>query len=1612
MSSRKPSSRRLLAALSLFGFSLAAGVLAWAAAGPAPRPTPPPYSRVEAARNPITLQLQADEGQVYGWISGTRDHTGRAVSVKIDGKTHDAAVGKDNTFSFRYKVEKPTVAAVTVGTGKDTLRGSVALSPPSARPGPSVFFVVDRTAYRPGQALHFAGFLRREERPGSFVPVANEAVEVELTSHRKNTKAAKLKLTSDRQGRVVGSYTFTDADALDHYTLSIPKYTGSARVLLGEYRKSKVRLKINAVPEGDQLKLTFEALDFLDKPVPVTNASFAAQIVRRGKQKNLTLRAEDFVHHESKQLSVGDLDSLSEEDLLLWQAEGVSGQLAPWMGNVPLANFSGDLKTADGKPLAHTIDLKKEWLAGDCAFIVQGVVTDTNNREQRASATVQIDGKATATGKRSLELKLDRQRYLTGETIRVRTEGAGEGSLVVMKLSFQSPSTPLFGPTVVNPYVGRLPSYRHAHRLYRPVPTETGTAESIRRTLVTAVPIKDGAARLALKAPGAYKLIALVPKDDGTSVQQEATVVVKRPEDVPAFTLRLDREEITSGERLTGVIHSRYDNARALLTVRDSSGVRLTKPIRFEGGTYKLDERLPGGLRYGCTIDVLYPEDADHSQAAHAFVRVVPADQVLTVKVDTPGTVSPGSKVDLDLSVNRAEEVDLVVSVYDQSLLGIAADKAVNIRDFFLADERALTRFDASLLARRVGDVRMKTLLDRARKLVDETAAGKKKLTPAELAGLKDLLSRRSSRLVYGADVATLLRLVGQDVYFAPYRYGHNWHRYYQASESDRFLDVLQADHGGWRLVPRFVGTTLLLHETHLSYRHESHAWHPVFGWDHGYWPHTYWADVNYASNGIHFGQFNQLGMAQLDTFGRGMGRGDAGRSWNGGVSGNSMHSFMPEAQGFLSHIPPGAGVAALMSADADQGHILVRRDFSDSAYWNATVRTDPSGKAKVSFKLPDSLTNWQVVVTAVSRKMHVGSAKASFRTYKPVMVWPMLPRTFTEGDKVEVFASVHNRTDEPQTIKVRLKVENGNIYTPDARTVRVPAKSNVPVYWTFAPGAAGFTQLLMTADCPAGSDASLKRLPVLPAAAEQIVTASGGVKKSATIEVPEGVDLAASRLEITFAPSLAADLADTLNYLVEYPYGCVEQTMSRFLPAIKVAQVLRQFKVNHPELEKKLPGCVAGGIKRLLELQQGDGGWGWNGNGATHEMFTPYALYGLLQAEKAGYQIPNETAVNRGLDRLQQFIRSMGDGQTADRVYCLYVFSHRRDLTKDDWEWIERRATQKALSDYALGLAIEMAVAKEKKELAGTLVAALRERAKKSGDHVYWESAGFSRWGNDRFEVTAQALRALVAHDPKDPLIDGTLLFFNATKRGDRWNSTKDTAMILYALTDYLAKTEYNAAAKKVLSVAVNDGAAQEVKFADQLTKKVTIPGKLLRPGKNTLAFDTTMTGVLYRAVFRYWKTGRDIEPMDRGIEVKRTVHLVSARGEVIRELKSGDTVPRGSYVMCQVDATHRLPANMRYVLVESPKASGGETVPADDARFTAQHQACTHHVLREDREAMTCFHHEETPRALGVRSVFLAELSGDFVIPPAKVELMYQTETRGHSGTFVLKVEDKKAK
>ncbi len=1558
-------------------------------------------SDARPAANPTELSLLVDDRKVVGWLSGTRSLAGRSVTVRAgDGARESVNIATDNTFVWNYRVDKPTRVSFTIG---DHTR-RVTVTPHAIEP--SAYFVADRPVYRPEQTLHFAAFLRVPESPGANreKPLSGRAVEVRLESVKKGTVAARIPLVSDDAGRVVGSYTFSRGDSLGQYRLSIADYAGTTTVELAEFRKSKVKVDIRGKRHGGKLELRFTARDFLDKPVAAEKARFTAQVLRRVRARpGDALDPGLFVHgdRDSTGTRLPDEDSLDFASALLARLGRGLGGLGYRQEVAVVAEITGEVVMNKTRGGSHTIELRPEWLTDEHEVVVSAMLVDDNGREQKAVRRFDLAGERS----RGLALSLAHDRVEVGQQLDLSVALAGpsgpaiaEATVVAMRLESEAAPV-LWSPDWLysnsRPYWGQ--SYwgqsqivlngRDYMNVFRPnsqwyAPSQPS---SIRRFMTTATGVSDGRARLALETPGAYELVVVARLADGSSVRDRIGCVVSPKTGGPAVVLELDRSSYGPGETLSGRVHSRFADAIVLLSIRDGSGIRAWRSIALRGTTAAFEHRLPADLGHVFVVDVHYIDRDGRIHLDDARAKVDRRDRILEISSKHGEVYEPGDKVELELQVKSDDgepgEVDLVVSVYDRSLLGIAPDRSADVRSFYLADRRAPDAAARDRVRRVIGDLSVGDAVARIRAIHREhTGDGPSRVEhwvtllgldqKAEESGRpeKSTPAKKPDIWLNAQQIAELLGYLDIDARVVAGGYGA-WQVDIGRDLDERLFDLLGREHGGWRLAYRSYGDTVAL----LPYRPDNR-------------------------------ELTQPGSGARDGSRRARARGDAHHSALAG--GNA--SFSASAQALFSH-GPGPGLEALR---AGGGALPVRRNFSDSAFFSAAIRTDRAGRARSSFTLPDSLTNWQVKVVAISRDGKVGQQLSGFRTFKPIMVWPMIPRMFTSGDEVSLYAMVHNRTDSNERITVALEVENGRVVGDNRSSISVPAGEYRPVYWTFRPGGPGLTRILMTAESAKGSDASLKRIPVLASKAEKITTASGVAQGDFTIAVPDGVDLERASLEITLAPSLAADMVDTLDYLVEYPYGCVEQTMSRFLPAVKVAQILERAKIAHPGLEKKLPKVAAAGIKRLLDLQREDGGWGWYGTGQTHEMMTPYALFGLLEAEKAGYEIGHPKAIERGLARLQGFIDSMGTAQAADRIYSMYVVAQRKKVPAEWWRFIDGQRGK--LSDYALALALEMAVRHDKRRLADRLAERLRSRAKRDRHGRHFTTAGFSRWGDDRFEITAAALKALVAYRDRydgssdelaDPLIRDLIAFFMATKRGDRWNSTKDTAMIIYAIADYVATTDTGPGAVETATLTLGgrggrDEVVKRIRLDGSLSKKVRLPGTTLAHGENRVRLSGA-PGAVFRAVFRHWTTGPDIAAEARGLAVSRSFYLVDEHGKRLRELMSGDSVPRGSYIETAVTTTGT--GQLSYVVVDNPKPSSCEIIAETDRRFGQTRGA---HVLREDRTDGTDYHYERGYGSVHSRAILHAEFAGDFLVAPAAAELLYQTEIRGHSSAFRLRV------
>lgn len=106
--------------------------------------------------------------------------------------------------------------------------------------------------------------------------------------------------------------------------------------------------------------------------------------------------------------------------------------------------------------------------------------------------------------------------------------------------------------------------------------------------------------------------------------------------------------------------------------------------------------------------------------------------------------------------------------------------------------------------------------------------------------------------------------------------------------------------------------------------------------------------------------------------------------------------------------------------------------------------------------------------------------------------------------------------------------------------------------------------------------------------------------------------------LEVSSIPAL--NLGKCLNYLIEYPYGCVEQTTSAAFPLLFLDQLLDLTDRQKADAERNIKAT----INRLNGFQVSGGGLSyWPGGGEPDEWGTNYAGHFMLEAQAKGYSLP-----------------------------------------------------------------------------------------------------------------------------------------------------------------------------------------------------------------------------------------------------------------------------------------------------------------------------------------------------------------------------------------------------
>jgi hypothetical protein len=780
------------------------------------------------------------------------------------------------------------------------------------------------------------------------------------------------------------------------------------------------------------------------------------------------------------------------------------------------------------------------------------------------------------------------------------------------------------------------------------------------------------------------------------------------------------------------------------------------------------------------------------------------------------------------------------------------------------------------------------------------------------------------------------------------------------------------------------------------------------------------------------------------------------------------------------------------VAADAEGENQLaeptVRSEFADTALWVASLETGADGLATAELEMPENLTTWKVRVWAMGHGTRVGEGSSEIVTRKNLIVRMQAPRFFVQQDEVVLSANVHNYLPTAKQVEVRLELDGGVLQAESVthETVEIEAGGEKRVDWRVRVLREGKATVRMLALTDEESDAVEMSFPAHVHGMLKTESYSGVIRPQHSegtfeITVPADRQPEQTRLEVRYSPTLAGAMVDALPYLIDYPYGCTEQTLNRFLPAVITQQTLLRMKVDLAAIQEKrtnlnaqeigddreraaqwqtydrnpvfdeaeLSKVVKTGVKRLTEMQLGDGGWGWfSGFGEHSTAHTTAIVVRGLRIAQANDVALVPGVLERGVAWLEQYQREQllrlanvgDDGAVIDdsKPYkhkpdnldaLVYMVLADADVTNAEMrEYLYTERTNLAVYGLAmLGLSLH----KENRadELA-MVMRNLRQYVVEDDENqtAYLNMPGSSwwYWYGSEYEAHAYYLRLLSATDPKGELAPKLVKYLlNNRKHATYWNSTRDTALVVEAFADFLEASGEDQP-EQTVEVWIDGQERKRVEISSEnlfsFDNQFVLTGAALEAGRHTVELRKQGSGPLY---YNGYLTNFTLEDDIRhaGLELKvnrryyrlrpvdANIKVAGSRGQAADQrvekyrrepITNLGKVESGELV--EVELVVESKNDYEYILLEDMKAAGFE--PVDLRSGYRGNELGAYMELRDDRVSLFV-----RQLARGTHSVsyrMRAEIPGQFSALPTKAYAMYAPELKGNSDEIKVRIED----
>jgi alpha-2-macroglobulin len=707
--------------------------------------------------------------------------------------------------------------------------------------------------------------------------------------------------------------------------------------------------------------------------------------------------------------------------------------------------------------------------------------------------------------------------------------------------------------------------------------------------------------------------------------------------------------------------------------------------------------------------------------------------------------------------------------------------------------------------------------------------------------------------------------------------------------------------------------------------------------------------------------------------------------------TGTSLEMLLSEAYEEQSF----ANKGLFVGGGDDEGLALkgeLRKDFNPCAVWLPSLLTDADGKFRASFKLPDTLTRYRVIAIAHHEASRFGHQEAKLTVNKPIMIQEQAPRFGNVGDALSVKILVQNQSGSSGSWKVELISGAPDLVWIDpqkaVQTIQSNNGSSSSLIFPIQLKGVGEGTLRWSVT-PVGQmpREQATRLSDQVEARFQINHPSPLIRKSKFLQVgANAMDLSAmlepeltqgeGTLEIEAAMSPLLAQTQSIDDLLHYPYGCVEQTTSSLMPWFSV-EGLRRFS---PKLASKSPEKVSAaiqhGVNRLLSMQLDNGGFGyWPGDKKEVSWASSYAGLGLVLGKKQGAIIP-ESAIENLTNHLESQLREANTTNDALELRCRAMWVLALAGKSPD-AYINKTAERIKELGTRARCYLALAAAKSNPELAKSIL----HSPEKAPQEDSWMS----------YEIDP-ALK-LLAQCEIEPGSPETLELLRRLTEDQNpygsWYTTWQNSWSLMALAEFAATENIEGSA--TLSLSVNDSTQTLRTDGKQPAQEMSLPIH----GKEKISVRSDHPVFLRLNLGIHPREIPDHPVSQNGMEITRFYERVKSDGstETLDRPHPGDLIR----VTLKVDLPNR---DYRYLSVDDPLPAIFETVNAD---FTTQASAMpnaaeldgvpwevSHSELRTDRALFFIDHTWGGGKKI-LRYLVRCTMEGSAIAPPAKVEAMY---------------------